>query len=54
MFDRPFLYKHCIKQHNILEGCNTIRLGTLDYYRKEFEKGVFWGDKNEGKRTHKI
>lgn len=29
-----FLIKYCKKEHNIFAGCNTIKLGTLDYYRE--------------------
>jgi len=28
------LIKYCKKEHNIFKGCDTIRLGTLDYYRE--------------------
>ena len=28
------LIKYCKKEHNIFEGCDTIQLGTLDYYRR--------------------
>lgn len=28
------LIKYCKKEHNIFQGCDTVQLGTLDYYRE--------------------
>ncbi len=41
-----FLIKYCRKEHNIFAECNTIRLGTLDYYR-EMDPAFTISDPNE-------
>ena len=43
------LIKYCKKEHNLLDGCNTIQLGTLDYYRNNFKgEQDLINDRNEG------
>lgn len=39
--------KYCKKEHNILNGCQTIKLGTLREYRKNYP-GFTIQDEEEG------
>ena len=39
------LIKYCQREHNICQGCDTLRLGTLDYYKKL--DSTFTGDPTE-------
>lgn len=46
--DTVSLVKFCRAEHNIVEGCPTIHLGTLDYYRSLEGKSPI-GDAGEGR-----
>lgn len=42
------LVKYCKPEHNIYEGCQSIQLGTLDYYR-QMDPSFIISDSDEGK-----
>ena len=44
------LVKFCKPEYNILNGCHTIRFGTLEYYR-DLDPSFAIADENEGKET---
>lgn len=48
----PDLFKFCDPKHNIVSGCNTIRLGTLWGFRSEEDD--FLRDRGEGEFEYKI
>ena len=44
--------KFCKSRHNILLGCPTLQVGTLEYYRKmESEKGLIADSNEQGEKT---
>jgi hypothetical protein len=47
------LVKYCKPEHNPLQGCKTIRLGTLQYYR-EMDPSFSIADEHEGKESYSI
>jgi hypothetical protein len=47
------LVKFCKPEHNPLTGCNSIRFGTVEYYRK-LDASFLIADPDEGVDTHTI
>ncbi len=41
------LIKYCEEKYNIYSGCDTVQLGTLDYYR-EMDPSFIISDPKEG------
>lgn len=41
------IFKYCKKEYNITKGCNTLQLGTLEYYR-DLDPSFSIADLNEG------
>ena len=51
-FSSPSLYKFCPSKYNIMEGCNTLRIGTLWGFRKE--ENELLRDEGEGEFEFKV
>lgn len=51
-FSNPSLFKFCAPEHNLVEGCNTVRLGTLWSFRKE--ENTHLRDEGEGEFEFRI
>lgn len=47
------LVKFCKPEHNLLNGCNTIRFGTLEYYRS-LDPSYLISDMEEGVDNHLV
>ena len=47
------LVKYCKPQHNLLDRCHTIRIGTIEYYR-DMDPSFLIADPTEGTETVKM
>lgn len=48
---RSILVKFCKPEHNLLNGCQTIRFGSFQYYREMDPNFAGIADENEGRET---